>query len=204
MVTLQETNNAIKADFKRRLILGEYPVNLLSALCILFKPGVMTVLLYRISRFCFYHHLKIICKLIGLLVQLINTSEISPQAEIGGGLVIADGGAVGIPGTAVIGKNCTFMGLNTFTLGAMEDEPDPDDRISVGDYCVFGVFTRVIRPVSLPDGTQVKPGSVVISSVKKTGQTLSGIPARRKAQDDYEYVQSWNPIKGCRLSENAR
>ncbi len=204
MVTWQETTIAIKADIKRRLILGEHPVNMLAAICIMFKPGVMTVLLYRLSRFCFYNHLKAFCKMIGLLVQLINTSEISPQADIGGGLVIADGGAVGIPGTAIIGENCTFMGLNTFTLGAMEDEPNPDDRITVGNYCVFGVFTRVVRPVTLPDGTQVKPGSVVISSVKKTGQTLSGIPARRKAQHEYEYVQSWNPIKGCMLTENLR
>lgn len=204
MVTLQETKMAIKADIKRRLILGEHQVNMLAALCILFKPGVMTVLLYRLSRFCFYHHLKVFCKLIGLIVQLVNTSEISPEADIGGGLVIADGGAVGIPGTAIIGENCTFMGLNTFTLGAMEDEPNPDDRIRVGNHCVFGVFTRVIRPVTLPDGTQVKPGSVVISSVKKTGQTLSGIPARRKAQQDYEHVQLWNPIKGSILTEKLK
>ncbi len=203
-VTLQETFQHIKADIKRRLILDQKPVSLVYAMGALIKPGVMIAMIYRISRFCYHHHLKALCKVFSLMTQLINTSEVSPLADIGGGFVIADAGAIGIHAATTIGKNCTFMGLNSITLGAMQHEPDPDDRIIIGDHCVLGTFSRVMRPVSLANGTQVKPCSVVIGSVKKEGQSLVGVPARRKQQTDYEAIKSWNPLKGCLLMETIR
>lgn len=200
-VTWQETIQHIKADIKRRLILDQQPVELLYAITALVKPGVMVVMIYRLSRFCHYHRLRALCKVFSLMTQLINTSEVSPLADIAGGFVIADAGAIGIPAATTIGKNCTFMGLNSITLGAMQHEPGPDDRIIIGDHCVLGTFSRVMRPVSLANGTQVKPCSVVISSVKKEGQSLVGVPARRKQQTDYEAIKRWNPLKGCLLME---
>lgn len=195
-VTWQETYQNFKSDLKRRLLMEEKSVTVGAALTILLKPGVLTVMCYRLSRFCFYHRLTVVCKLISLFLQVLNTSEISPEAEIGPGLVIAGLGAVGIPGMVVLGRDCTFMGLNSFTLGAMEHEQGADDRIRVGDYCVFGVYTRVMRPVKLANSTQIKSGSVVIASVKKPGQTISGVPAKRKVQHEAHFIQQWNPLKG--------
>jgi len=203
MVTWQETKQNIKADLKRRLVLEEKNINARNALMMLFKPCVLTVFNYRISRYCNHHHLKVICKLLALLDQIVSTSEISPIAKIGPGLVLADNCAVGIPNTAAIGNNCTFFGVVTFTLGAMGKAPDPDDVIQIGDHCVFGAFSRVIRPVSLANGTQIKPSSVVISSIKKEGTVVSGIPAKRKQQIDYQAVKQWNPLKGHPIGMSA-
>lgn len=202
--TFKMTVTLLKADIKRRLLLEEKPQTLFAVLSVMFKPGVISVILYRLSQFFYHHHLSVLCKVNALIGQLVNTSEISPLAEIGGGLVIADIGAVGIPATAVIGQNCTFMGLNTLTLGAMETAPSEDDQIVIGDHCVFGTFSRVIRPVKLANGTQIKPSSVVISSIKKEGQTLSGIPAKRKLKHEYEAIQCWNPLNGCALIGMAK
>lgn len=203
-VTWQETYQNIKLDIKRRLVLEALTKSFLNAFAMLTKPGVIIVLCYRVSRFCYYNSLKPLCKLFSLTTQMINTSEISPLAEIAGGLVCADAGAVGIPAMTKIGKNCTFMGLNSITLGAMQHAPGPEDQIVIGDYCVFGTFSRVMRPVTLAHGTQVKPCSVVISSVKKQGQSVTGVPARRKQQKEYESIRHWNPLRGCQLVEVER
>lgn len=197
--TFKETILLIKADLKRRLVLEQRPINFINAAIITFKPGSLNVLIYRFSRYCYFHGLSFLCKPLALLSQLINTTEISPIAKIGEGFVLADIGAVGIPPNITIGKNCTLMGLNSITLGAMQTEPNPDDRFSLGDHCVLGVYSRIMRPVSLANGTQVKPGSVVISSVTKEGQSVSGVPARRKAVTDYDKIEGWNPLKGERL-----
>lgn len=194
--SLKETIQLIKADVKRRLLLEEKPITYAQAMLVALKPGMLTVLIFRVSRFCYFHHLRILCKPLALLSQLINTSEISPLATISGGLVIADIGTVGIAPNIHIGKNCTFMGLNSITQGAMQNEPNPEDHFEIGDHCVLGVFSRIMRPVSLANGTQVKACSVVISGVKKEGQSLSGVPARRKQATEYTNIECWNPLKG--------
>jgi len=196
MMTFSQTLAYLSADFKRRLQLEEKAPNLFSAFCIALKPGMISVALYRLSRFCYYNHLSIFCKLFALLDQIINTSEISPQADIGPGLVLSDAGGIGVPNVCIMGKNCTFMGCASITLGVLEDAPSEQDHIVFGDHCVIGCHTRFMRPINLANGTQIKPCSVVITSVSKEGQTISGIPAKRKNLDDYDSIKQWNPLLG--------
>jgi len=196
MITISQTLTNLSADFKRRLQLEELSPNLLSALRVAFKPGMISVVLYRLSRFCYYNRLRIFCKLFILIDQIINTSEISPLADIGPGLVLSDAGGIGVPSVCIMGKNCTFMGCASITLGVLEDTPSEQDHILFGDHCVIGCHTRFMRPINLANGTQIKPCSVVITSVSKEGQTISGIPAKRKNIDDYEKIKQWNPLQG--------
>lgn len=194
MITFTQTLKLLSADFKRRLTLEEKNVNAWSMFLIMFKPGMVSTLCYRLSRYCFYRHLTIMCKIFALIDQFINTNEISPQTDIGPGLVLSDAGGIGITHLCRIGKNCTFMGYTSITLGALDHQPTEHDLIIIGDHCIFGANTRIMRPVKLANGTQVKPCSVIITSVKKEGQTVSGIPAKRKRNDDYEQVKQWNPL----------
>lgn len=203
MMTFNQTLTLIKADFSRRLTLEEKRINALNMCLIAFKPGMISILCYRLSRYCFHHRLGIFCKFFSLIDQFINTNEISPQTDIGPGLVLSDAGGIGIPNLCRIGINCTFMGYSSITLGALENAPTEDDFIHIGDHCVFGANTRIMRAVRLANGTQVKPCSVIITSVKKEGQTVSGIPAKHKHIDDYANIRQWNPLLSKSIVEAA-
>lgn len=200
MINFRQTLHLLSADFKRRLVLEEKNTHGLAKLSIAFKPGMISILCYRLSRYCFYHRLTILCKVFSLIDQFVNTNEISPQADIGPGLVLSDAGGIGINNLCKIGMNCTFMGYTSITLGALTHEPTEADFIVIGDHCVFGANTRIMRAVSLANGTQVRPCSVIIASIKKEGQSVSGIPAKRKQTDDYGHICQWNPLRSKALA----
>src|SRR5437016_5542297 len=55
---------------------------------ILFNPGLHAVLLYRLSRWFYLHHMKAIAALISYFNSVLTGAQISPGAIIGKGLVI--------------------------------------------------------------------------------------------------------------------
>ncbi len=62
---------------------------------------------YRISRWCYLHHIPLVPKLITLLIFLIYNSKVPYQAEIGRGTKLGYGGiGVVIHSKSVIGMNC--------------------------------------------------------------------------------------------------
>jgi serine acetyltransferase len=203
MVTFKQTLADLSADFRRRRQLEGKSAGLLSALSIMIKPGMVTVFLYRLSRFCFHHHLRVLCKLFVLIDQFYTKNEISPVAQIGPGLVIADAGGVGITQVTIAGSNCTFLGCNSITLGALEGFDVNQQHIVLGNHCVVGTRVRIMRPVNLADGTQIKANSVVMFSVEKVGCVISGLPAKRRSIEDYEKVTQWNPLLGGFLGEGT-
>lgn len=201
MITFAKTLEDLKADYKRRMQLEEKPINLWSLMRVFFKPGMLNVLFYRLSRYCFHKRIPVVCKVAIVLSQVMNTTEIAPQADIGPGLYIDNSGGVGIPAFTTVGKNCSFFGSAVITLGALSDTPDAQDCIVLGDYCVMGSRSRIMRPINLANGTQVKPLAVMISSTTKEGQIVAGVPAKRKTVEDYATVQHWNPVLGKMLKE---
>ena len=64
---------------------------------------------YRISRWCYLHHIPIVPKLVTLLIFLIYNSKVPYQAEIGKGTMLGYGGiGVVIHAKAKIGSYCTI------------------------------------------------------------------------------------------------
>lgn len=64
---------------------------------------------YRISRWCYLHHIPLVPKLITLLIFLIYNSKVPYQAEIGRGTKLGYGGiGVVIHSKSVIGANCSI------------------------------------------------------------------------------------------------
>lgn len=199
MVTLKQTIHCIAADYRRRLLLlqGNNP-SLLSQALTWFHPSMVSVLIYRVSRFCCSHHLGIFAKLLVIIEHAYCKNELSPLAIIGPGLVI-DGFGIGIFSNVTIGSNCTLMGRNSLTLGGMENIDLARDRIVIGDHCVFGIGARVIRPVRLTSGTHVMPNSVVLADEETQGSLLCGVPAKMIQQNSIDQVMNWNPILSQRL-----
>lgn len=192
IVTLKTTMAYLKADFNRRAVLKRK--HGLARFLMLFEKGMVGVVCYRISRYFALNHMGLLYRLVALLEHFYVRNEISPIAEIGPGLVLGDAGPVGIPSQTVVGKNCTFMGTNTLTLGAMEGIDLAVDKIVMGDYCVLGFGARVMRPITLADGTQLMDNSVAMFTARKSACLFAGVPAKRAKQGEYEDVVNWNPL----------
>lgn len=194
---LLETLADIQADLNRRLVLEGKPINFWHQLTALPKRGFVSVLIYRLRR---YFHFKnnlfatIIARLLKFPEFHYCHNEIDPRAEIGPGLVLSDLGGVGLGFNVIIGKNCTFMGKGTPTLGAMEDIDLEKDRIRIGDYCVLGHNAKIINPVTVADGVQIMPNAVLMTHVKSAGTVIAGFPAKAIDVVDMDTIKTWSPL----------
>lgn len=163
----------------------------------LFNRGVILVAIYRFKRY-FYHQNNRFFRVLAWLLRFpefhLCHAEIDPRADIGQGFVLNNYGGMSVPHACTIGKNCTFMGRTTPTLGAMEDVNHETDRIVIGDYCVLGHNVRIINPVTIANGTQIKANSVVMASVIQEGSLISGFPARKVGEVPLAIVMAWSPI----------
>lgn len=203
-MTLKETIQNLKADIRRRKVLESKNQGFFSTISILLKGGVVSVILYRISRYLIHTRFSFLYRLLILLEHFYTKNEISPVADLGPGLVIADCGGVGITRVTIAGKNCTFLGANSITLGAMEGFDLEKDHIVIGNDCVIGSRVRIIRPVQIADATQIKNNSVVMFSVDKPGSVISGFPAKRRSVEYPDSVLSWNPLLGGAIKGAAQ
>lgn len=65
------------------------------------------IFLYRISRWCYLHHIPFLPKLITLLIFLMYNSKVPYQAQIGKGTRLGYGGVgVIIHSKSIIGNKC--------------------------------------------------------------------------------------------------
>lgn len=203
MTTLRTTFQHIKADFNRRILLEESKQGFLNKLVLLVKPGMVGVICYRLSRYFISTRLNFFCRLLHIVTFFYSRIEIDPYANIGPGLVLSDIGGIGIPEQSVIGKNCTFLGFNTLTLNKISGVDFHVAKIVMGDHCVLGVRAKVMRPITIADGAQIKDNSVVMFSVANVGTTLAGIPAKKRRIDRYEDIINWNPLMGGLVNKGS-
>jgi len=202
MPALKETFQTIKQDFNRRVQLeGAERQGFSNKLAIMFKPGFVGVVCYRLSSYLIETRLRVLCRVLHSISFFYARVEIAPEAIIGPGLVVSDVAGVGLPEQLLIGKNCTFLGFNTITLNKVGGVDFLVDKIVMGDHCVVGFGAKIMRAVDIADGAQIKENSVVMFSVKKVGSTMVGIPAKRKSVNDYEQIVNWNPLIGGHVSE---
>ncbi len=190
-MTLRAALRLFRADMVRRFQLRELPMTAWNMSKSFTKPGVMGVFLLRVGNWLHATDHRIAARLVERLIFLVTRSELQPGSRIGPGLVLADEGTIGITARARIGANCTIFGLATI----IPQEGGTVDTV-LGDNCVLGRRVRVYGAIALGDGTQIKDNSVVLTSFKRPGVIVSGIPARRRGQLPLELVTSWNPLQG--------
>lgn len=187
-----------KQDIYRKLLLENKSTHLGNVFLCLWNRGVISVLIYRLKRYLYLKESKPLRLIIWLLKFAefhICHSEIDPRAQIAGGFVLSSMGGVSLSYAIIIGENCTFMGKATPTLGAMEDI-QASDRIIIGSHCVLGHNVKIINPVSIANGVQIKANSVVFSSIKKEAVVVSGFPAKIIASHTMADAAAWNPLQG--------
>lgn len=141
------------------------------------------IFFYRISRWCYLHHIPFIPKLITLLIFLVYNSKVPYQAKIGKGTKLGYGGiGVVIHSKAQIGSYCSIGQQVTIGGGNSRYPGLPIignyvriskgaivfGGITIGDNVVIGANAVVNKPV--PDNAVVAGVPAKIIRIKKDGE----------------------------------
>lgn len=142
----------------------------LGRLC--FHLGLQAVLLFRLSRWLYLHHLGLPAIFIQYVNSVVTGAQISRRAIIGRGLHISHPQGIVVSGAAVIGDYCMLVGGNV--IGRLGDG---NRGPRIGDYCVAGVGAKILGDVEIGQHVHVGPNSVVLHSLPD-GVSVLGIPAK--------------------------
>lgn len=194
--SFKEARRRLRGDLSRRLQIEQQPDTAWRRALLIVRPGGFAVAAFRFQDWAAGRGWRVASKLTGMLMYYIGCAEIHPGARIAPGLVLPDHGGVGLPAFCDIGPNCSFTGPALLTIGGMEGIDLAHDRIVIGQDCVIGSNVRIIGAVTLGDATQIRPGSVVMTSFEKPGMQLGGMPARRRSQIDPALLHDWCPLAG--------
>jgi serine O-acetyltransferase len=148
---------------------------------ILFTPGFHATVVYRLGHLL----LPITRKKSGLNIvvalfmaflrrftEIITGIYISPEAEIGEGLLMIHFGGITI-GPSVIGKNCEiYQGVTLGVSKSLEREVP-----TLGDRVYLAPGAKVLGNVHVGNDVCVGPNSVLLISVPDRAMTI-GVPAR--------------------------
>jgi serine O-acetyltransferase len=139
---------------------------------ILFGPGLHAVLLYRLSRWFYLHHMSPLSVLIGYFNSILTGAQISFRAVIGKGLVIYHPHGIVIGPHTVIGDYCTLSHENL--IGQLYGE---DDRPVIGNYFYAGTGAKLLGKIEIGDHVRVGANAVITHSLPE-GVTVAPLAAR--------------------------
>ena len=138
------------------------------------------IFFYRISRWCYLHHIPFVPKLVTLLIFLVYNSKVPYQAKIGKGTKLGYGGiGVVIHSKAQIGNYCS-IGQQVPIGGGNSRYPGLPiignhvriskgaivfGGITIGDNAIIGANAVVNKPV--PDNAVVAGVPAKIIRIKK-------------------------------------
>ena len=134
-------------------------------------PGFRTILLIRLSRWCYTHSLGFLAYTITLFNEFSAGVWIGPQVEIGKGFFLGHARGLVINPNTKIGDYCTVVQQVGFG-GA---------KVKIGNYVNVGAGAKVIssldRPVEIGKFVIIGAGAVVTHDVPDFS-VIAGIPAR--------------------------
>ena len=128
------------------------------------------MLWFRFGSWCKHKNLLGITGLIQRLLHRWFGLEISPGAEIGGGLYIPH--PIGtVISVKKMGQNCSIIA--TVTIGMRNEHKFP----VIGDNVFIGAGARVLGGITIKDNVVIGANAVVIDDLP-AGATAVGIPAK--------------------------
>ena len=159
----------VRADIRR--LTDQEPSLVLKLAVVFFNLGLHAVLLYRLSRWLYLHHLGPLSVVITYFSSVFTGAQISRGAAIGKGLVIYHPQAT-VVGPTVIGDYCTLMQSNV--IGQLRGG---GDRPIIGDHFYAGAGAKILGEIKIGHHVRVGANSVVIHSLPD-GVTAIGVPAK--------------------------
>ncbi|MBV8635688.1 MAG: hypothetical protein JO002_14435 [Burkholderiaceae bacterium] len=136
-----------------------------------YYPEVRVVILFRMSQWCYSHHLKPVAYLLTNLNDFFHGVWIGPRVKAGKGLFLGHPRGIVINPETVLGDYVTI--INQVTIGG--------DLVVVGDFVEIGAGAKVIsaahRPVTIGAHSIIGAGAVVTRSAPPFS-ILAGVPAK--------------------------
>ncbi|MFK5971034.1 MAG: serine O-acetyltransferase [Candidatus Marithrix sp.] len=141
---------------------------------ILCYPGVLALLLHRLSHLLWCWKLKLLARLLSNISRLFTGIEIHPGATIGRRFFIDHGMGVVIGETATIGNDCTLY--HGVTLGGTSWEKGKRHP-TLGNDVVIGAGAKILGPIEIGNGVRIGSNAVVVKPIPD-GATVVGVPGR--------------------------
>lgn len=131
------------------------------------------IFFYRISRWCYLHHIPFVPKLITLLIFLVYNSKVPYQAKIGKGTKLGYGGiGVVIHSKAQIGDYCSIG--QQVTIGGGSRYPGLP---IIGNYVRISKGAIVFGGITIGDNAIIGANAVVNKPVPDNA-VVAGVPAK--------------------------
>lgn len=135
---------------------------------------INAILFYRVSRWCYLHHIPLIPQFITLIIFLIYNSKIPYTAKIGKGTRFGYGGmGVVIHRESVIGKNCKIAQQVTIGRGGSRYPGVP----IIGDNVYLAKGSIVFGGITIGNNVIVGANAVVNKPVQDNA-IVAGVPAK--------------------------
>jgi serine O-acetyltransferase len=167
-ITFKESMRRFSTD-RRRLLTIMSERQLLTG-PLIWPPGLTSVLLYRMSRFCYERQWGVAARLFWQLNLFLTGADISPISNIGEGFVIIHPVAVTVAGSA--GRNFTVEGWGGLGGGiSLEDIGAGPGLPLLGDNTTLHRGAMVLGAVTLGTNVVVGPGCTVTQCLPSDTQT---------------------------------
>jgi serine O-acetyltransferase len=143
---------------------------------VLLFPGVMAVLLFRLSGAFHHVHLRPISRLLYIFNLILFGVDLAPSAQVGPGLALPHPNGVAIAPASRIGRKVRLF-QQVSVGGVSFEDPTRDGFPTVGDDCWIFAGAKVLGPIHIGDRAMVASNALVIRSVP-AGAVVVGNPAR--------------------------
>ena len=143
---------------------------------VLLFPGVLAVLLFRVSGVLHRWRLRPLSRLLYVLNLVLFGVDLAPGASVGPGLALPHPVGTAIAPLSRVGRKVRiFQGVSVG--GVSYEDPGRDGFPTVGDECWLFAGAKILGPVEIGSHAMVAANALVIRSVPP-GAVVVGNPAR--------------------------
>lgn len=142
---------------------------------IIFANTFYLIILYRLSYWAYQRHIPLIPRLAHMFSIILFSADISPTAEIGGGLRIAHSVGIVIGGNTIIGKNVQIY--QNVTIGSSDNAKDERTMPTIGDNVTLFAGSAIIGVIQIGDNVTVGANAVVTKDFPNN-VVVAGVPAQ--------------------------
>lgn len=151
---------------------------------LLTNRGTHALIVYRLSHFLWGYHVPAVPAILTRLIQILYSTDIAYEAEIGPGCVIFHGMGIVIATYAKIGPDAviyhgvTVGSRSSSRMGSMTEDGIP----TIGAHVFMGAGAKILGKITIGDYAVIGANAVVTTSVPDRHSAI-GIPATIKPRE---------------------
>lgn len=175
--TLCNTYTLIRSDFIKRCEYEKKAASGWQFIKFLFYPAFVAVMLNRLQRFFYTHHLGFIASLLKWINQIVFTVSIDSTAEIGPRFMLLHASFIVIGERVMIGQDFIAVHNNSILASPFYADGQTLPAPRIGDNVIIGGGAQITGGIQLGNNVQVSMNTSVEESFGN-GAVLFGVPAR--------------------------